>query len=75
MTKTKQTLAVTLATALIGTALPAAAAPREEVVRFEVDGQTVVGTLTLPESGEPAPVVLMLFGFLGHRGEWPIAGT
>lgn len=75
MTKTKQTLAVALAATLIGTALPAAAAPREEVVRFEVDGETVVGTLTLPETGAPAPVVLMLFGFLGHRGEWPIAGT
>jgi fermentation-respiration switch protein FrsA (DUF1100 family) len=75
MTKTKQTLAVALAAALLGTVLPAAAAPHEEVVRFVVDGQTVVGTLTLPETGEPAPVVLMLFGFLGHRGEWPIAGT
>lgn len=75
MTKTKQTLALALAAALIGMAVPAAAAPREEIVRFEVDGQTVVGTLTLPEAAEPAPVVLMLFGFLGHRGEWPIAGT
>jgi dipeptidyl aminopeptidase/acylaminoacyl peptidase len=75
MTKTEQTLAAALAATLIAAALPAAAAPREEVVRFEVDGQTVVGTLTLPESGEPAPVVLMLFGFLGHRGEWPITGT
>ncbi len=75
MTNTKQTLAVALAATLIGTALPAVAAPREEVVQFEVDGQTVVGTLTLPETAAPAPVVLMLFGFLGHRGEWPIAGT
>lgn len=75
MTKTKQTLAMTFAAALIGTALPAAAASREEVVRFEVDGQSIVGTLTLPESGEPAPVVLMLFGFLAHRGEWAITGT
>lgn len=76
MTKTKQTLSMAIAAALLlGAALPAAAAPREEVVRFEVDGQSVVGTLTLPESGEPAPVVLMLFGFLGHRGEWAIEGT
>lgn len=75
MTKTKQTLAAALAATLIATALPAAAAPREEIVRFEVDGQTVVGTLTLPDSAEPAPVVLMLFGFLAHRGEWAIAGT
>lgn len=76
MTKTKQTLSMTIAAALlVGATLPAVAAPREEVVRFEVDGQSVVGTLTLPESGEPAPVVLMLFGFLAHRGEWPIEGT
>lgn len=76
MTKMKQTLSLAIAAALVvGATLPAAAAPREEVVRFEVDGESVVGTLTLPESGEPAPVVLMLFGFLAHRGEWPIAGT
>ncbi|KQV09170.1 hypothetical protein ASC89_02720 [Devosia sp. Root413D1] len=75
MTKMKQTLAAALAATLIAAALPAAAASREEVVRFEVDGQTVVGTLTLPETDEPAPVVLMLFGFLGHRGEWAITGT
>jgi hypothetical protein len=76
MTKTKQTLSLAIAaTLLVGAALPAIAAPREEVVRFEVDGQSVVGTLTLPETSEPAPVVLMLFGFLGHRGEWAITGT
>jgi dipeptidyl aminopeptidase/acylaminoacyl peptidase len=76
MTKMKQTLSMAIAAALlVGAVLPAEAAPREEVVRFEVNGQSVVGTLTLPESGEPAPVVLMLFGFLGHRGEWAIEGT
>lgn len=76
MTQTKQVLSLALtASLLIATPLAAAAAPREEVVRFEVEGKTVVGTLTLPETTGPAPVVLMLFGFLGHRGEWPIAGT
>jgi hypothetical protein len=76
MTKTKQTLSLVIAATLLAAAtIPVVAAPREEIVRFEVDGQTVVGTLTLPETTEPAPVVLMLFGFLGHRGEWPIAGT
>ena len=63
------------ATLLVTTGLPALAAPREETIRFEVDGTTVVGTLTLPEAEAPAPVVLMLFGFLGNRAEWPIAGT
>jgi len=75
MITTKPALAVAITAAMLAMTLPALAAPRDEVVRFEVDGQTVVGTLTLPESDEPVPVVLMLFGFLGHRGEWPIAGT
>lgn len=75
MTKMKQALAAAITAAMLATTLPAAAAPREEVVRFQVDGETVVGTLTLPDTAEPAPVVLMLFGFLGHRSEWPIAGT
>lgn len=75
MTKMKQALAAAITAAMLAATLPAAAAPREEVVRFQVDGETVVGTLTLPDTAEPAPVVLMLFGFLGHRSEWPIAGT
>jgi len=75
MTKSKQALVAAVTAAMLAMTLPAVAAPREEVVRFAVDGQTVVGTLTLPDTAEPAPVVLMLFGFLGHRGEWPIAGT
>ena len=59
----------------VAAGLPTQAAPRQETVRFAVEGTTVVGTLTLPETGGPAPVVLMLFGFLGERNEWPITGT
>jgi uncharacterized protein len=47
---------------------------KEEVVKFQVDGQTVVGTLALPEGG-PAPVVLLFHGFTGTRNELPVTNT
>lgn len=47
---------------------------QEETLRFQVDRQTVVGTLSLPP-GDPAPVVLLFHGFTGTRDELPVAGT
>ncbi|MFN3642121.1 MAG: alpha/beta hydrolase family protein [Gemmobacter sp.] len=64
--------ALAVATTLVIAAPGASAA--EETVRFTVEGQTVVGTLSLP-AGEPAPVVLLLHGFTGTRDELPVAGT
>jgi uncharacterized protein len=45
-----------------------------EVVKFQVNGQNVVGTLTLPE-GKPAPVVLFFHGFTGTRNELAVTNT
>ena len=72
MSRTLKTLSLAAAL-LMATDLPSLA--RDEIVRFSIEGQTLVGTLTLPETEAPAPVVLMLYGFLGNRAEWPIAGT
>jgi uncharacterized protein len=47
---------------------------KEDIVKFQVDGKTVVGTLTLPD-GNPAPVVLLFHGFTGNRQELPVANT
>jgi len=46
----------------------------ETEISFEVNGQTVIGTLETPP-GEPAPVVLLLHGFTGSRDELPVAHT
>ena len=51
-------IALTLAAAL---ALATPAAATEETVRFTVDEQTVVGTLSLPD-GDPAPVIVLFHG-------------
>lgn len=40
----------------------------QQTITFKSSGQTVVGTLALPE-GNPAPVVLLLHGFSGTRDE------
>lgn len=50
----------------------AQAAPIEKIVVFKVDGQTVVGTLELPEGRKRPPVVLLLHGFKGSRDELQI---
>jgi uncharacterized protein len=47
----------------------------ERDVDFQVFRQKVVGTLCLPETQVPAPVVLLLHGFTGSRHEMAIAGT
>ncbi|MEM9105582.1 MAG: alpha/beta fold hydrolase [Pseudomonadota bacterium] len=51
-------------------------AAKEMRVSIPVDGQSVVGTLEIPdEATAPAPVVLMLHGFTGTRDELPIKDT
>lgn len=62
-----------LSTALACT-LPMVAWAGEEVIKFEVAGGEVVGTLSLPEGG-PAPVVLLFHGFTGSRDELAVATT
>jgi cephalosporin-C deacetylase-like acetyl esterase len=48
----------------------------ETEVTFENMGQTIAGTLALPEDAEgPYPVVLLFHGFLDQRDELPITGT
>jgi cephalosporin-C deacetylase-like acetyl esterase len=48
----------------------------ESVVEFENEGQTIVGTLALPDGAEgPLPVVLVFHGFAGQRQELPIVNT
>jgi dienelactone hydrolase len=48
----------------------------ERVVDFRNQGQKVVGTLTVPDGGNPPyPVVLFFTGFTGIRDEVPITGT
>ena len=41
----------------------------DKEVEFEVKGQKVLGTLTIPEKAEPVPAVLMLHGFTASRNE------
>ncbi len=52
----------------------AMAGMKEETVKFQVDGQNVVGTLAMPD-GAPAPVILLFHGFTGNRNELPVANT
>ena len=61
---------------LVFVALPTlvVAQPTEQVVTVQSGGQSLLGTLMLPEGG-PAPVVLLLHGFTGSRNELPIPST
>lgn len=57
-------------------ALPEPAyAVSEQDVGLTFGGEKIVGTLTLPQGAEAAPVVLMLHGFTGSRDELGIEGT
>jgi pimeloyl-ACP methyl ester carboxylesterase len=47
----------------------------ESIVTFENEGMTLVCTLTVPNTGKKAPIVITLNGFLGARDEEPIPGT
>ena len=71
------TTAFTCATALVFmVALAGLALAKEQRVSIPVDGQSVVGTLEIPDDAvAPAPVVLMLHGFTGTRDELPVKDT
>lgn len=63
----------TPALALIAlSALCSAGWTAERTVDFQVDGQKVVGTLSLPDGVASPPVVLLLHGFTGSRNELEI---
>lgn len=64
---------VVMAMALCGVLSAAAAGQAaEKRVEFKVDGQTVVGTLNLPDGVRSPPAVLLLHGFTGSRDELEI---
>jgi alpha/beta superfamily hydrolase len=44
----------------------------EKMIDFQVDGQKVVGTLSLPDAVASPPVILLLHGFTGSRDELEI---
>lgn len=72
--RTRGIRAPALAALAGGLVLAQGALADEEVVRIDVDGAAVVGTLERP-AGAPAPVVLLLHGFTGSRDELPVGGT
>ncbi|MCY4539975.1 MAG: alpha/beta fold hydrolase [Chloroflexi bacterium] len=47
----------------------------ESDISFSNAGQTIVGTLAMPEGEGPFPVALLLHGFTGTRHELPVLGT
>lgn len=47
----------------------------ESDISFSNEGQTIVGTLAMPEGEGPFPVALLLHGFTGTRHELPVLGT
>ncbi|NTH48938.1 alpha/beta hydrolase [Agrobacterium rhizogenes] len=63
-----QTIAVSLG--MLATAYVFPADAKETIVKVQVEGQTIVGTLVTPDDVAKPPVVLMLHGFTGSRNEW-----
>jgi len=47
----------------------------ETDISFSNEGQTIIGTLAMPEGEGPFPAVLLLHGFTGMRHELPVIGT
>ncbi len=47
----------------------------ESDISFSNEGQTIVGTLAMPEGEGAFPVALLLHGFTGTRHELPVLGT
>jgi uncharacterized protein len=47
----------------------------ETIVNIENEGLMMVGTLALPASESPVPLVLLFHGFKGERDELPIVNT
>lgn len=47
----------------------------ESNISFDNEGQSLIGTLALPDGEGPFPVALLLHGFTGMRHELPVVGT
>jgi cephalosporin-C deacetylase-like acetyl esterase len=47
----------------------------ETTVTFENQGQKIIGTLAMPASDAPVPLVLLFHGFKGERDELPVMNT
>ena len=47
----------------------------ESDISFSNQGQSIIGTLALPDGEGPFPVALLLHGFTGTRHELPVIGT
>ena len=47
----------------------------ESDISFSNEGQTIIGTLAMPEGDGPFPAALLLHGFTGTRHELPVIGT
>lgn len=47
----------------------------ESDISFSNAGQSIIGTLALPDGEGPFPVALLLHGFTGMRHELPVVGT
>lgn len=47
----------------------------ESDLSFSNQGQTIVGTLAMPQGEGPFPIALLLHGFTGTRHELPVVGT
>ncbi|MBL8153881.1 MAG: alpha/beta hydrolase [Anaerolineae bacterium] len=47
----------------------------ESIVNFENEGLNIIGTLALPKSDAPVPIVLLFHGFKGERDELPVMNT
>lgn len=47
----------------------------ESDVEFQNQGQTIRGTLTMPDAEDRIPIVIILHGFHGQRHEMPVVGT
>ncbi len=47
----------------------------ESDISYSNEGQTIIGTLAMPEGDGPFPAALLLHGFTGTRHELPVVGT
>ncbi|MFK0689121.1 alpha/beta hydrolase family protein [Mesorhizobium sp. IMUNJ 23033] len=61
---------IATAVGMLMTVLLASAEAKETIVKFQVEGQTIVGTMVTPDDATRPPVVLLLHGFTGSRNEW-----
>ena len=47
----------------------------ETIIHFENEGLQLIGTLAMPASDAPVPLVLLFHGFKGERDELPVMNT